>query len=214
MNRSFGFRQLPSSRDMRYRMADRFDASKIPDVWRHEPGNILDQGQEGACVGFGCAQLLQSSPYRQTGIPSGFDIYHEAQRIDEFPDSEEGTSVRAGLEVLRRLGYISAFYWASDMMEICRYIHQYGPVVAGHSWYGDDMDADGVINLSGHARGGHCVLYNGYDLTRGLLFGVNSWGSDWGIGGKFAARLEQVDRELRRGGCAAGVVENQTINRS
>jgi hypothetical protein len=199
---------------MRYRMADRFSAAKIPDVWRHEPGKILDQGREGACVGFGCAQLLQSSPYRQEGIPSGFDIYHEAQRIDEFPDHEEGTSVRAGLEVLRRLGYIKSFHWAADMMEICRYIHQYGPVVAGHNWYGDDMDADGVINLSGRATGGHCVLYNGYDLARGLLFGVNSWGSDWGVKGMFAARLEQVDRELRRGGVAAGVVENKIIMRS
>lgn len=67
---------------------------------------FYDQGQEGACVGFGCSRamsLLNRVRY------DGFWLYHEAQRNDDWPGEDyDGTSVRAGLEVLRTMGPMRA----------------------------------------------------------------------------------------------------------
>jgi hypothetical protein len=61
-----------------------------------------DQGVEGKCVGFGCARAMtlvdrvKIDPHR---------IYTEAQKIDEWEGEDySGTSVRAGLDILRRDG--------------------------------------------------------------------------------------------------------------
>lgn len=65
---------------------------------------FYDQGDEGACVGFGCSRamsLLNRKRYDARWL------YRNAQLIDEYADTppEEGTSVRAGLEVLRTYGH-------------------------------------------------------------------------------------------------------------
>jgi hypothetical protein len=63
-----------------------------------------DQGSEGACVGFGISRMM-------THLNGGklYDarwIYREAQKVDEWPgEAYEGTSVRAGLDVLRERGH-------------------------------------------------------------------------------------------------------------
>jgi hypothetical protein len=63
----------------------------------------MDQGQEGACVGFGwtrCMMLLNRKRYDARWL------YHEAQKVDEWVGEDyEGTSVRAGADVLRARGH-------------------------------------------------------------------------------------------------------------
>lgn len=71
----------------------------LTDWWR-----FYDQGEEGACVGFGssrCMSLLNRRRYDAAWL------YHEAQRVDAFADTPpgEGTTVRAGMDVLRRRGH-------------------------------------------------------------------------------------------------------------
>lgn len=95
---------------------------------------FYNQGQEGACVGEGCSRtmtLLNRKRY------DPFWNYRQAQLIDEWEDTppEEGTSVRAGLEVLRTIGPrpvrrlnkvgepsladgISAYRWATNMQDV------------------------------------------------------------------------------------------------
>ncbi len=68
----------------------------------------FDQGEEGACVGFAIGRaltLLNRTRYHNR------DIYRAAQAIDEFDDTppEEGTSVRAGLDVVRTTGPCRVF---------------------------------------------------------------------------------------------------------
>ncbi len=70
-----------------------------PDAWR----NFYDQGSEGACMGFGSSRMM-SQLNRKTY--DGFWLYHEAQKIDEWPgEAYDGTSVRAALDVLRTVGH-------------------------------------------------------------------------------------------------------------
>jgi hypothetical protein len=70
-----------------------------PDAW----WDFYNQGQEGACVGFGSSRMM-SQLNRKTY--DGFWLYHEAQKIDEWPGEDyDGTSVRAALDILRKVGH-------------------------------------------------------------------------------------------------------------
>jgi hypothetical protein len=94
---------------------------------------FYDQGDEGACVGFSCSRMMTLLNRRRYDAPW---LYGEAQRTDEFPDTPpaEGTSVRAGCEVLRTEGTrrvragssspadsaegIAAYRWATSWDEV------------------------------------------------------------------------------------------------
>lgn len=102
-----------------------------------------DQGNEGRCVQFGCSRLMSLMNRKQYEIraddPEGRWLYYEAQRVDEWPGGEypgaqpqyEGTSVRAGLGVLKSKGIIpkyaskpvlaegiSAYRWIRSMSDL------------------------------------------------------------------------------------------------
>lgn len=94
--------------------------------------DFYDQGFEGSCVGFSESRAKSLVDRTRYG---GRWLYKEAQKIDEWPgESYEGTSVRAGLEVMRTQGHrrliggelqtlrstdgISAYRWASSVDEI------------------------------------------------------------------------------------------------
>jgi hypothetical protein len=65
--------------------------------------DFYDQGNEGACVGFGISRLAS---FLNSKLYDARWLYHEAQKVDEWPGEDyEGTSVRAGLDVLRTRGH-------------------------------------------------------------------------------------------------------------
>lgn len=68
--------------------------------WRY-----YDQGQEGACVGFGSSRAM--SLIERVRFDARW-LYHEAQMVDAWADTppEEGTSVRAAFDILRSKGHI------------------------------------------------------------------------------------------------------------
>lgn len=68
-------------------------------------GLILDQGQEGACTGFGLACVVNHLRWRQAGMPEQFDsvsprmLYNYARRYDEYAGEDyEGSSCRGALK--------------------------------------------------------------------------------------------------------------------
>jgi len=65
---------------------------------------FYDQGHEGACVGFGTSRMMSIINRRRYDARW---LYREAQLVDEWHDTPpgEGTSVRAGLDVLRVVGH-------------------------------------------------------------------------------------------------------------
>jgi hypothetical protein len=93
---------------------------------------FYDQGAEGACVGFGSSRAMTLLNRRRYDARW---LYHEAQKIDEWPGEDySGTSVRAGMDVLRDVGHcrvrgrnsdpanpaegISANRWATSVDEV------------------------------------------------------------------------------------------------
>ena len=87
------------------------------------------------CVGHACWQFQVSDPIHSDSKIGPFDIWGEARKIDEFDDRlTEGTSVRAGLNVLKREGIIKSYYWASSVDEVIEYLLNLGPLVFGTRW--------------------------------------------------------------------------------
>lgn len=168
---------------------------------------LYDQGQEGACVGYGTSWAM-SIHHRGPGrsFPR-FDaewLYRQAQAVDEWPETppQEGTSVRAAFDVLRTQGDrriargvecapdlqygVKANRWATSVDEVRAAIADGRPVTIGVSWYGafdhpEKVGRDYWIGRGdlGHVRGGHCVCLYGASDKRQAVKIVNNWGMSY-----------------------------------
>jgi hypothetical protein len=180
---------------MRYRMEDYLRATRdridrpASKFW--EIGRILDQGSEGACVGFAWAAWENARPQgymRQQGNDFGFAWYEEAKRNDPWPGTDyDGTATGAGAKVGLIRGYLKAWLRAATVDEVLSFIGNESTVVMGTNWRRsmDRVYAGGVIkvDLSTSVRGGHAWHAFGYDDT--WVYAQNSWGEGYAEGGVF-----------------------------
>lgn len=169
-----------------------------------------DQGQEGSCVGFGCSSMMSITNARQYWLVNHVAqthrymprwLYLEAQKVDEWPgENYEGTSVRAGCDILRTIGHrrtrlgvqyppsladgISANRWATTVDEVRAAIYADRAVAIGINWYSnfdDPVTFNGELWIGrsglGHVRGGHCLcIYRMSDGRKAFRL-MNSWGA-------------------------------------
>lgn len=113
-----------------------------------------DQGSEGACVGF---SLSRAMSWFNRQFYDGFWLYHTAQKYDEWDGEDyEGTSVRAGANVLRYLGH-SRIYEGRTLQP--QKIHG----IDAYRWTNNVED---VLNVVG-----------GIQKERGAITFRNSWGT-------------------------------------
>lgn len=171
-------------------------------TWRLD--ERLDQGPDGACVGFGVTHRIAAAPLEVGGqtYDTAFALYKAAQKIDPWPgENYEGTSVLAGVKTAKNLGYFSEYRWCFTVEEIMRAVSNEGPVIVGTWWKDTMFDPDGsnILDCTGRNVGGHCYLIRGLDLRRrgGPYFRItNSWGRDWGKNGDALIRVEDYERYL------------------
>lgn len=131
-----------------------------------------DQGQEGACVGFGSSAMMSVTNHYQRLKATGQNLtyryasrwlYLESQLIDEWDETppEEGTSVNASCKILFDKGHrriqngvtgpvlpahgISAYRWATNYDEIRAAIYNGLAVSIGVAWY-SNFDEPVVYN--------------------------------------------------------------------
>ena len=117
-------------RDREYRPALRSLPRQYPDqanITRYlqqykKDGLILDQGQEGACTGFGLAAVVNYLLWREVRLimkkkrapkkVSERMLYHLAKFYDEWPGEDyEGSSCRGAMKGWHRHGVCAADYW-------------------------------------------------------------------------------------------------------
>ena len=159
----------------------------------------LDQGREGACVGFGVAHEIIARPAEVKGITnhSARLIYKAAQKIDPWPgESYEGTSVLAGIKVAQRLGYFDSYRWAFRFKDLVLGVGYNGPAVIGVSWWTGmhTPDSDGFIHVTGSKQGGHCVLVNSVNVRLKRFTIHNSWGKSWGVNGTCYISFDDMEK--------------------
>lgn len=188
-------------------------------------GPVLDQGDKGYCVGFGCTAELLADPI-EVGQPT-FDfaagIFHLALKFDDIPGEADdtGTSVLAGAKATQKMGWISEYRWCFGVDEVARAIYNHGPVVVGTPWLDSMFDAKmpsdtpdpnaadspvgstlpdlPVLNCKGTEVGGHCYLLTGFTRFGNTEYFRmrNSWGASWAKGGDAYIRKSDMAHLLR-----------------
>lgn len=171
-------------------------------TWRCS--RTLDQGMEGACVGFAWAHELIARPAECSWLTNedARRIYHDAQRLDPwdggaYPGARpfyEGTAVLAGAKAAMVTGLISGYRWAFGIEDLLLGISYHGPAVLGINWYEglNRPDENGVVRKTGIRVGGHAILCRAYNAQTEMLTLRNSWGSQWGINGDCYISLEDM----------------------
>lgn len=173
------------------------------------PREALNQGTTPHCVGFSMADFGICEPtFDMYTTKDGHHFYELCKQIDGYKG--DGSTVRAAAKVLKNLGRIPAYAFASTVEEIKWWLLNKSPVIMGTIWTQGMVspDAGGVIRATGNVLGGHAYLLNGWDGTHFL--GVNSWGPYWGVNGKFKISQADLERIFRQGGEAMTAVEVDT----
>ena len=147
----------------------------------------LDQGFEGACVGFSSTHELAARPkIVLKDEPFARALYRRAQELDEWEGTDyEGTSVLAGMkavkEIRNSLGQplISEYRWAFGLKDAVQVLSYKGPLVLGIWWHESMFDWDDkyFIHPDGNYAGGHAILCNGVKIIRKP--GVTTWPPRW-----------------------------------
>lgn len=157
-----------------------------------------DQGEEGSCVGFGSSWLTSIDNHL---FYAARWLYQQAQLVDDWADTppQEGTSVRAAMDVLRKVGHSQILHgktlppdikhgilenrWATQVDEMRTAISEGKPIAIGVNWYSnfDHWQDDGNLHWIGRGdlgsiRGGHCVCVYGASDKHQAFKIVNNWG--------------------------------------
>ena len=207
-------------RSLNYRIAALASELSVPSEpvsrrWRTPI--VLDQGQEGACVGFawtGWAGSM-SKPWKPTlRNLDAFALYHRAQSLDEWPgEGYEGSSTLGGARASDELGRVSSYHWATTIEEILLAVGHIGPVVVGINWYDGMYEPhDDELKVEGALAGGHDILINAVDVKKERLRFHNSWGHGWGVNGEAWMSFADVERLVitEKGDCCLPVKKPQS----
>lgn len=211
--------RLPAvdERDSKYPMRKALGPEPVSFLrfWRFwRTGQVLDQGAQPHCVGFAWRQFLQSAPMMTTEAPNGNEIYHEAQKLDEWPGEDyDGTSVRGGAKALSQSWHhVKSYVWAQSPDELKAWVLTKGPVVVGTNWYSSMFDVNplGEVSVTGYPVGGHAYLIVGYNRITRRYRCLNSWGKGWGQGGRFWMKDKDMhDLLFVDGGEACAAIEQK-----
>jgi hypothetical protein len=216
-------RHDPKSRNFPMRAVMGESVPKVRRLWHAGP--VLDQGREGACVGFGWTGELLARPRTQVGVSTlqaqahALKVYRRARQIDEWEgENYDGTSVLAGAKTIEEQGMMQGYRWCFGIDDVRDALITSGPVVLGINWYEGmyETDENGIVQVDGLWVGGHCILLTGYDpafpdpddddLTHEMFRWRNSWGKSYGLGGNAWISAKNLSRLLSEQGeaCVAG----------
>lgn len=172
----------------------------------------LDQGYEGACVGFSWSHELAARPVPVAGITNetARQTYFQAQQLDSWEGGAypgavpfyEGTSVLAGAKAVLAQGKIKEYRWAFNLENALKAIGHQGPGILGCWWYEGMMNPDekGFIKPTGRAVGGHAIVVRGVNVKNKIVRLSNSWGKSWGKDGDCFMTWEDFEKVLLNDG--------------
>lgn len=171
-------------------------AARTPRSYTWSILDWLDQGFEGACVGFGFSHDALGRPAVVSGISNAYArfLYWLIQKRDPwaggaYPNATpfyEGTAVLTGAQVMTELGYYSGYDWGLNARQVADGISYTGPCIFGLDWHRDmaNPDPEGFIHATGVIDGGHCIV------GKGVRIYYKSW-----VSKLFSRNWENVDME-------------------
>ena len=162
---------------------------------------VLDQGSEGACVGFAAAHFYAAEARPQpVNARTARSFYKGAQKYDEWPGEHyEGSSVNGLMAYLKSAGLIGEYDWLFTWPELERTLSLVGPVIVGSEWREECFypDPSGLIEFDGPVRGGHATCWRGIDYERERIVIQQSWGRSHGDGGTVYMSFDDAQKLLR-----------------
>lgn len=174
-------------------------------------GRAYDQGILPHCVAFAGKGAFNSSPlsklrpYRARASFNTAEWYQGAQMNDQWAgEAYDGTSALGLCRYLEGRGLISEYRWCFGLDDVLLTLSHIGPVLLGVWWY-DGMfepDPEGFIVPHGAQAGGHEVELTGIRADRGYVTITNSWGTEWGQGGRCKIRFDDLALLLHQDGDA------------
>jgi hypothetical protein len=162
---------------------------------RWETPERYNQGDTPRCTDFGTCTMMSALAYADQGqqvrYRPGYG-YRWAVRHDGIPEPQEGTTSRAILEYARLLGMvprshgsprnkITTYRWCRSLGELQAALYHVGLVPIGINWYADMSDPGSNLEMqaTGRLEGGHYIVLDELDMSRGIAWAVNTWGLGW-----------------------------------
>lgn len=151
--------------------------------YRGVMSSVKDQGSTLRCVAFSVAQVVEWF-YRTCGVRGPVfdvnDFYDRRQQSGGMSFKEAVLLLRdGGFTVSGRTERIADGVLVPSRRALCEFILGNGPVLLGLPVY-DDSGSE-VFWRGGSLKGYHAVVGVGFD--DGGVEILNSWGSDYGVGG-------------------------------
>lgn len=168
----------------------------LPTKYNFELGEVENQGSVPKCVGSAIGKLAS----KKLGVDlSSDDLYNQCKAVDGIP-TIAGTYPAVGAKIITNNGVSSKEVYSTKDEEkikksresnklggyafvtntyeaICQAIYQNEGVTASflvdYNWY------KGIIMKVLSTIGGHYVILTGFDTSKLIFFGRNSWGSTW-----------------------------------
>lgn len=170
-------------------------APQISSVTHNATGLPLNQGEIGSCTANALCGALDSAPDYTTGTPldeaKAVQLYELETKLEgqPYPPDDPGGSGLMVCKAARQMGLIASYKHAFGLQHALEAL-VLRPVITGISWYTSFDTPDpstGLVELAAGAtvRGGHEIVADGIDAEKELVWFWNSWGTQFGLGGRF-----------------------------
>ncbi len=181
--------------------------AKLKTLAHRSYGLPLDQGELGSCTGNACAGALNTTPVHRAGDKvlreqDAVGLYSLATKLDpyqgQYPPDDTGSDGLSVAKAAKQMGLIREYRHAFSMAQALAAL-QAGPVITGVNWYEAMFEPteQGFVHPQGEIAGGHEFLVRGYVAARRpYVLCMNSWGSGWGLGGKFKLFVDEWQKLL------------------
>jgi hypothetical protein len=177
-------------------------AARIASVRHKRLVPVFDQGNLGSCTGNAAAGAVSTEPFtNQLTEKDAVAIYGEATHLDKYrgvyPPTDTGSSGLAVAKALKKRNLISGYSWGFGLDAVLRAL-VLAPCITGIAWLDgcDDPDSRGLVHYRGELRGGHEIMLDEIDVPNKLVWFTNSWGSGWGVDGRFCMTWDDYKRAL------------------
>lgn len=184
-------------------------------------GLTLDQGLLGSCTGNALAHALNTRTLHEIGTKlktqrDAVRFYSKATSIDPFdgsyPPEDTGSDAVSVCKVARDEGLIDGFLWAFGLDQFLGAL-QLNPVMFGTWWHASMFrtDANGFLWPDGRKAGGHEVVALKDNPRKEYVEFQNSWGSHWGLRGRFRLTYATLNDLLLDQGDAVVPTRNRGV---
>jgi hypothetical protein len=191
---------------------------------------VLDQGNLGSCTGNAATGALGTGNFFGT-LPAGLllsqdsnvdeqfavQLYSDATKADpypgDYPPEDTGSDGLSVAKVLKARGLISGYTHTFSLDDALSALSTQ-PVIIGINWYESmfDPDGNGLVTISPKSpvAGGHEIVLDEINVEQKLVGSTNSWGTGWGVNGRFYLSFDTFGRLLGEDGdCTVFVPVNK-----